>query len=430
MIITYYWPPSGGSGVQRWLKMSKYFAELGWDPIIYTAENGEVPVMDESLLADVPDSTNVIKRPIWEPYNLYKKFTSRKKDEKMGAGFLDEKKRKKSAAENLSVWIRGNWFIPDARKFWIKPSIKYLTKYLKENPVDAIISTGPPHSMHLIALGLKKKLGITWIADFRDPWTDIDFYDQLKLTSTSDKKHRNLEKEVISTADTVVSVSWNWVKDLKEKGAKRSMVITNGFDPQDVEHVTNKLSKKFTIAHIGSMNKDRNPAELWKVLGALCKEEVKFKENLELQFIGKTDHAVFESIEEQGLSDVVTKTQYLPHTEVISAMSNAQILLLAVNDTPNSAGVIPGKIFEYLAVKRPILAIGPPEADSGRIIKETGAGRICNFSDYDSIQSAILSYYNYFLEDKLNVESIPKMIEQYSRKELAHKYINLLNELT
>lgn len=430
LIITYYWPPSGGSGVQRWLKMSKYLNKFGWEPVIYTAENGEAPVIDHSLEKDVPEGITVLKTPIWEPYNLYKKFTSRKKDERMGAGFLNEKKQKKGLAENLSIWIRGNWFIPDARKFWIKPSIKYLTKYLKENPVDAIISTGPPHSMHLIALGIKKKLGITWIADFRDPWTDIDFYDQLKLTKRSDSKHKRLEKEVLSTADTVVSVSWHWEKDLQKRGAKKSVVITNGYDPQDVQHVSTQLSDKFTIAHIGSMNKDRNPETLWKVLADICSEKPDFENNLEISFIGKTDHAVFESIDNNHLTKTVKRIDYLPHTEVINAMSKAQVLLLAINDTPNVAGVIPGKIFEYIAVRRPVLAIGPPEADSGKIITETGAGEICGFEDYDGIRSTVLQYYMYFLEGKLNVTTQEELIEKYSRKELAHAYADLLNNLT
>ncbi|MBE9481851.1 MAG: glycosyl transferase family 1, partial [Bacteroidetes bacterium] len=171
LIITYYWPPSGGAGVQRWLKFVKYLREFGWEPIVYTPENPEAPDIDNSLEKDIPDNLTVIKRKIWEPYTAYKKFIGQEKEQKINAGFLSENKKPK-LSENISVWIRGNFFIPDARKFWIKPSVKFLTNYLKNNPVDAMISSGPPHSMHMIALGLKQRLGIPWLADFRDPWTN------------------------------------------------------------------------------------------------------------------------------------------------------------------------------------------------------------------------------------------------------------------
>lgn len=427
LIITYYWPPSGGSGVQRWLKMQKYLSEFGWQPIIYTAENGEMPAIDYSLEKDVHPDTVVIKQPIWEPYTIYKRFTGRKKDDRMGAGFLSENK-KSSKMEDLAVWIRGNMFIPDARKYWIKPSKKFLIKYLKENPIDAIISTGPPHSMHLIALGLKKKLNLPWIADFRDPWTKIDFYDKLHLSAWADKKHHQLEREVVQTADITVTVSRSWNDEFHEMEAVRNEVITNGFDPGDVENSTFELSKEFTITHIGSMNKDRNPHTLWKVLSELCEEIDGFKENLRIQFIGKTDYKVFEDIHQLEMDDAVHRVDYMPHEEVIQEMSKSQLLLLAINDTPNVAGVIPGKLFEYMAVKRPILAIGPPEADAGRIIVESKTGEVINFKDHEGLKKTILFYYNSYLNNDLNVSSA-ESIDKYSRKSLAEKYVQLLNDI-
>ena len=206
LVITYYWPPSGGAGVQRWLKFVKYLRSFGWEPVIYTPENPEFPETDHSLDKDVPGQLKVLKQPIWEPYDTYKKILGRRKDEKINAAFLSEKK-KNSALENLSVWIRGNFFIPDARKFWIKPSIRFLLHYLQKDPVDVIISTGPPHSMHLIAMKVSGKLGLPWLADFRDPWTNIDFYKDLKLTSWADAIHRRLEKQVLGKADAVTVIS-------------------------------------------------------------------------------------------------------------------------------------------------------------------------------------------------------------------------------
>ncbi|NTW26696.1 MAG: glycosyltransferase family 4 protein, partial [Lentimicrobium sp.] len=182
LIISYYWPPSGGAGVQRWLKFVKYLRESGWEPVVYVPENPEYPAIDESLAKDIPDGIEIIKTPIWEPYSFYKKLIGAGKGERINAGFLSEKKRP-GLTEQFSIWLRGNFFIPDARKFWIRPSISFLTRYLEKHPVDAIVSTGPPHSMHMIALGVKKRTGLPWLADFRDPWTNIDFYHELMLTT-------------------------------------------------------------------------------------------------------------------------------------------------------------------------------------------------------------------------------------------------------
>ena len=258
LVITYYWPPSGGAGVQRWLKFVKYLNEFGWEPIIYTPENPEVPAIDNSLIKDVPEGLLVLKTKVWEPYSAYKRFVGRKKNDSIKAGFLSEKKNP-SFTEKIAVYVRGNYFIPDARKYWIKPSIKYLLEYLKDNPVDVMVSTGPPHSMHMIALGIKEKLNIPWLADFRDPWTNIDFYDKLMLSSSADKKHKRMEQQVLKTADQLVTVSWNWAKDFEDLGAGKTEVITNGFDPEDFENNKENSSEKFEIIHIGSMNKDRNP---------------------------------------------------------------------------------------------------------------------------------------------------------------------------
>jgi len=227
LIITYYWPPSGGAGVQRWLKFVKYLREYGWEPVVFTAEGGEVPVIDDSLKKDIPENIEVIYGPIWEPYTAYKRLIGQKKGDKIQTGFLTENKKPKTT-EKLSIWIRGNLFIPDARKFWIKPSVKSLSKYLKENNVDAIVSNGPPHTTHMIALSLKKKFDIPWLADFRDPWTNIDFYDKLLLSKWADKTHHKLEDEVINLADEVVTVSPNWAKDFLEQSKRKFQVIYNG----------------------------------------------------------------------------------------------------------------------------------------------------------------------------------------------------------
>jgi len=232
LIITYYWPPSGGGGVMRWLKMAKYFPEFGWQPVIYTPENPDPSVFDHSLLKEVHEKAEIIRTPIWEPYNIYRWLTGKTKNERFKSGYISEASES-SFKDRLSVFIRGNFLIPDPRIFWVKPSVRFLTSYLKEHPVDLIVSTGPPHSMHLIGLGLKKKTNIPWMADFRDPWTTIDFYDSLKLTKSADRKHKKLEKQVLTKADFITTVSPNVASGLEHLAGRKVYVVNNGFDPED-----------------------------------------------------------------------------------------------------------------------------------------------------------------------------------------------------
>lgn len=428
LILTYYWPPSGGAGVQRWLKFVKYLQEFGWEPIVYTAENGEIPEVDLSLEKDVPKNITVLKTPIWEPYNAYKTFIGQKKDQKINAAFLNEKK-KSGLLSNFAVWVRGNFFIPDARKFWIKPSIKYLDNYLQQHKVDAVISSGPPHSMHLIAKALKQKHpAIKWVADFRDPWTNIDFYKDLKLSASSDAKHKRLEKEVLKESDAVISVGQIMSDEmvLINGGEKEKFhVITNGFDDEDLSKNKIEKDKKFSIAHIGTLVKSRNPQGLWKVLNELIKENKEFKDQLEIKLVGKLDIAVKESIEEFGLTSYVNKIDYLPHDKVIEEQQRSRVNLLLVNQTPNAKSILTGKFFEYLSAGAPVLAIGPPNGDLAAILNATGAGMISDFNDTHSLKENV-----YKLFKDQNMKRNEEEIKKYSRKNLTKKLADILNDLT
>lgn len=434
LIISYYWPPSGGAGVQRWLKFCKYLRDYGWEPVVYTVENGEMPVIDKSLEKDIPANMLVIKKPIWEPYTLYKKFIGRKKDERINTGFLSEKK-KKGFMEKISVWIRGNFFIPDARKFWIKPSVKFLKQFIIENNISAIVSSGPPHSMHLIALGLKEKYPtIKWLADFRDPWTNIDYYKDLQLTKLADKKHHQLEERVLQKADAIVSVGKTMKNEFIEIMRKKSIsiesksyVITNGFDEDDIDDSPKTNEKKFSIAHIGTLVASRNPILLWEILDELVKENELFKQELEIKLVGKVDYGVMESIKEKKLDAFLTKIDYLPHAEINRFQKNASALLLLVNNTPNAKGILTGKLFEYLASATPILAIGPVDGDLAEILNETGAGKISGFDDKNNLKNNILSLFHQHREGKLI--SSTANITKYSRKNLTAQLASILNSL-
>ncbi len=431
LILTYYWPPSGGAGVQRWLKFVKYLQNFGYQPIVYTALNGEMPVIDTSLQTDVPDNIVVLKTPIWEPYSIYKKFIGRKKDDKINASFLNETK-KTGFTQKISVWIRGNFFIPDARKYWIKPSIKYLDEYLKNNTINYIISSGPPHSMHLIALGLKKHHPtIKWIADFRDPWTNIDFYEQLMLSNWANKKHHQQQLNVITQANCVLSVgqtmSDEFLEFYKNSGGKdvnKFKVITNGFDNEDIKSNTVIKDEKFSIAHIGTLVKDRNPQVLWKVLSKLIKENPSFEKQLQIKLVGKIDIYVKEQIEVFGLSKYVYKIDYLPHNEVITEQQKSKILLLLVNNTKNAKGILTGKFFEYMLANVPVLAIGPNNGDLAKIMHQTQVGLISDFEDEINIEKNILSLFNNQTVNRNETE-----IVKYSRKNLTQQLAHILNTL-
>jgi hypothetical protein len=427
LVITYYWPPSGGAGVQRWLKFVKYLRDFGWEPIIYTPENPESPAIDNSLEKDIPDDIAVVKTPINEPYTAYKKFVGRKKDDKIKAGFLSENK-KPSITEKVAVWVRGNFFIPDARKFWIKPSIRFLNKWITTNLVDAIVSTGPPHSMHLIAEATAEKNNIPWLADFRDPWTNIDFYKDLMLTKKSDLKHQRLEKGVLTKAKRVVVISRGMAKDFRRLHPRDYDIITNGFDSAGLVSVNNHSWSKFTIAHIGSMVPARNPVTFWKAIHELIQEDAELDSLLEIKLVGQVDYSVKENIAKLELEKYVQLIDYLPHEEVIKLQQQIGVLLLVVNRTPNAKMVVTGKIFEYLNSGRPVLCIGPTDGDAAAILSDTNTGLTCDYDDLSGIKNAIRSFFVDYKAGKLTVDG--QNIEQYARKNLTAKMAKVLNEMT
>ncbi len=424
LIVTYYWIPSGGAGVQRWVKFVKYLREFGWEPIVYAPENPEYPSEDFSFEKDIPDDVEILKRPIWEPYDIYRKLTG-KKGEKINAGFISEN-RKLGWKDKLSIWIRGNFLIPDPRRFWVKPSVKFLTNYLKENPVDAVITTGPPHSMHLIGLGLKKRFpDIPWVADFRDPWTNIDFYADLNLIFLADKIHHKLERKVIQTADCVLVVSSDMSREYQVLNPKRIEIVTNGYDTDDVEITTIEPDKKFSLSHIGTLNAARNPKTLWKALGELSIANVEFSQDLQINLIGKTDFSVIEDVENHGLTANLNKIDYVSHSEAVSLQKSSQVLLLLINNSANAKGILTGKFFEYLAAQRPILAIGPTDGDVAKVLQETNAGVIVDFEDEAKTKEVIKNFYNKFKSGNLEISS--NSIEKYSRKALTKQLTEVLD---
>lgn len=426
LFISYYWPPSGGSGVQRPLKFVKYLRDFGWEPIVYTAQNGEVPEIDYSLLKDVPQDLTVLKQPIIEPYSIYKIFAGQNKKEKIDPNFFSRKKV--GWKDKLAIWIRSNFFIPDARMWWINPSAKFLIKYVRENKIDAIISTGPPHSMHLIAMQVKRATGLPWLADFRDPWTNIDYFKNLILTESARNKHHRLEKEVLAEANKVVMVGETWRQELELIAQRPVELITNGYDSSDFElNPAPALDEKFSIVHLGMFSKGRNHEVFWQAIKQLSDENEAFKNDIQLKFYGKYDVSAIEYMQKYQLEYCTQFFEYIPHNEIIKVQYSSQVLYLSVNDTPNVKGIMTGKVFEYMAVKRPILCIGPHDGDASKIINETKSGYISGFNELDLLKQNILAlYHNY----KNNIPFEGGIgLEQYSRKELTRQLAKLLDEM-
>ncbi|MBV7441368.1 glycosyl transferase family 1 [Weeksellaceae bacterium TAE3-ERU29] len=425
LLITYYWPPVGGAGVQRWLKMSKFIAEK-CELTVFSPQNASYPIYDESLKNDISLKINHIQGKIWEPYALAKKINPKNNQYQKGQ---IEPKKNQSFLSKISLWIRANFFIPDARMFWISPSIKSIKNQLNLNEFDAIISTGPPHSCHLIALGLKESFPhLKWLADFRDPWTDIDYFPQLPLSSFALKKHLRLEKNVLKKADIVTTVSPSWAKDFEEKSGRNIEVVYNGFDDDDFKSITkNSGNKKLTITYVGSLNSDRNPSFFWQSLNEKCKNN-QFKNIFEVKLIGNIAKEVKDEINDlEYLKSQVKFIPYMEHKMAIQELLNSSVLLLLINDTANQKGIIPGKFFEYLAAKRQILCIGKKDSDINKIINKTQSGKLIESNNTKEIEIYIDNLYKIFTKNNLDLPINEDSIEKYSRKKAAEKIIQLLN---
>ena len=416
LIITYYWPPAGGSGVQRWLKFVKYLQNFDIEPIVYTVDNANYPKEDSSLLNEFPENIKVLKQPIWEPTDLF--FWKKKSEQK--------KDISNSTNSEFLSFIRGNFFIPDPKVFWVKRSVKFLNNYLKENNVDVIISTGPPHSMHLIAKKLHQKHKLKWIADFRDPWTDLYYNREFKQLLFAKNKNKKLETSVLKKADCVLTVSNSLKKEFAKK-AKRVAVITNGFDDEVLTKGLVVLDKKFTISYIGLLPKQSNPKLLFKVLSTLSLENSDFKKDLEIKFIGDISEDVNIEINSYDLSANTSFIGYVSHEKAIDYQKKSQVLLLLIPNIEKSEGILTGKLFEYLTAKRPILAIGPETGDLSEILKNTNAGVVLNFDNEERLTSEIRKLYSQYKTGNLKVDS--KNIEQYHRKELTNSLSEIIKSL-
>ena len=422
LIITYYWPPAGGSGVQRWLKFVKYLPEFNIEPIVYCPKNPYYPTIDISLWNDVNKKLKVLKHPIKEPIKILNKFF-RSKLNNYSKGIIP-KVSKQNFLDRLLIFIRGNFFIPDSRVFWVKPSVKFLSSYISKNHIDTIITTGPPHSVHMIGLQLKNKFNLKWYSDFRDPWTAIGYHSSLKLISFNKKKHFKLEKEILSNSDHIIVTSDRTKELFTGYTTNPISVITNGFDKEIKNNLV--LDANFTLTHVGFLSNQRNPQILWDVLSELVKKVNGFKEKFKLVLVGDVSPEILSSINFAGLNLYLKLIPTVPHIEAVNYQNRSQALLLIEANTISASYIIPGKLFEYLGSGRPIIGIGPELSDINSILNKTSTGVYFNYSEHKKLKSHILDLFLSY--NKNNLKITAKNIQKYSRYNCTKKLSEILSQ--
>ena len=424
LIITYYWPPSGGSGVQRWVKFAKYLPQEGWQPVVYTPENPELTTVDESLEAEIPPSVEVLRTPIREPYDMYRKLMGKKAS---GKEVTPISSGKKGLKQRLMLWIRANVFVPDPRISWVRPSVRFLKEYLKGHPVDLMITTGPPQSMHLIGLKLHREMGLPWVADFRDPWSRHYSLPYLPLTQRSLRKIRRMEQEVLDEASAVLTVTPFVQKEYATQTRTPVAMITNGYDEEDfAADVT--PDGYFNLTQTGYLAADGNPAVLWKVLGEMAGKDAAFREQLRIRLAGLVDKAVYDSLDREGLRPNLVDLGYCTHGTAIREQQAASVLLLPLRNAPEMRNILPGKVFEYMAAHRPVLGFGQPDGIQAQLLKETGAGVTCDWDDEAGVRTFVQKAWEQHLAGGV---SAPRgEVSQYSRRNLTRQLAELLDKTT
>lgn len=421
LIVTYYWPPSGGSGVQRWLKFVKYLPEFGVTPFVFTPENPSFDLKDESLLHNVPPEAEVLHFPIWEPYHLFKKMTG----EKSVTVAVHTAFQEQSFTKRLGVWLRGNLFIPDPRRFWVRPSVAFLSDFIAEKKIRTIITTGPPHSMHLIGLRLKKKNPqLRWIADFRDPWSEWGLLDTLRVGSVARWFHRRLERKVLQTANVVTTITPFYVRQFKRLGGRRVELFTNGYDEDDFREFKRRPTNKFMIRHIGVVLDKVNTVPFMEAVAVAGERDTGFKRDVQINFTGDVNGTFQAYVNEHPfLGTCTTFSRPVPHREVFRLYENSSLLVMILAGLKDLEGYMPGKLFEYMATGVPVLGVGPEAGDAADLMKQSGIGAMVEPSDREKMTTLLLTHYRCWK----NNETLPTSAAlAYSRRYITQQLADIL----
>jgi glycosyltransferase involved in cell wall biosynthesis len=429
LIVAYYFPPSGGPGVQRVLKHVKYLPEFGWNPIVLTVSNGQYPAIDTSLIEQIPKSTEVIKTRIFEPYDVYRKLTGKGKGTAIDVNVIKKDNQKSDFKESLAEFVRATFFIPDARMFWYFRAKKAIDEIMKTRKIDAVYSSSPPYTCSLIARYTKRKYGIPWVAGFRDPWTE--FISSPKRWWLPRAIDRSMEHSVFATADAVECAWVGIIKDAlgKYPDLDRSKFhhVPNGFDSADYPKVDFTRNERFTVTYTGSMYGRRNPSSLFSAVEMLIRRGDVNPKELCFRFVGRFGTEVEEMFSQASFRDSIDIVGYVPHHESIASLMRSDALLLVVDESKESEEIVPGKVYEYIGCRRPIIAIAPQESAIAELIRETGAGKVAHQSETEKIADIFLSYYKSWRDGNSSVAADPNAINKYERRESAKTLAQLLD---
>jgi len=388
LILTYYWPPGSGPGVQRWLKMARFLPEFGIEPIILTVKDGAYPSRDESLLNQVPDDLHVIHTDTLEPFELFNTLRGKKGNE-ISVG-LSGMKDSSSLVQRFGIWLRANFFIPDARIGWKKYALKAAVPLMQD--IDAIISTGPPHSTHLIAMELKKRFHVPWLADFRDPWSTIHYHELMPMWDSSLRKHKSMENQVLKEADALTVVSEGMKREFSDR-REDITVVYNGFDELDFKRNEMHKSSTFTLSYIGNLKPNQDVPLLWKTISELIQEFPEFANTFRLQLIGKKDAGIIAELESIIPEENLKNIDHLAHHDAVNAMCDSDALLFIIPRSENNKLILTGKLFEYLASGRPLLSIGPVGGDADQIIQDAAMEPMIDYEDNTSLKKTLLDLF-------------------------------------
>lgn len=423
LIVAYYWPPSAGSGVQRWLKFVKYLPDHGILPIVLTPENPDAEWLDVSLEAEVSQEVEVLKIPVWEPYRFWRRIKSVFK--RSGKTLSNSPSRE----SGLAKWIRGNFFLPDPRIFWVKPASTFLEDFIRTRQIKTVITTGPPHSMHLIGLRVKKNFpDVKWVADFRDPWSTWGALKKFKPTSIAMGIHKRMERSVFDYADEIMTISPFYVRQLSALSGKSVHLFTNGFDEEDMRKVEKSNTDQFTIRHVGILHPECDPQpfltlfKAWYLMNGL-------NEKVRLVFTGKVTDEFLSMIQSDALLRQLVEIEApVSHRDLLKLYGKTDALLLILSGYRDAEGFLPGKLYEYLGTGLPIVAMGPTHGDAAAILEQSGAGKMLAEEDEKGIQALLSHCYETWLNRK-EQPILPTSSLKWSRKQVSAELATFLKSL-
>jgi hypothetical protein len=432
LVVAYYFPPSGGPGVQRVLKHIRFLKEFGWEPTVLTVADADYPAIDESLINEVPQDIKVYKTKIFEPYKAYRKLMGIPEGGAVDVNNIKPDDAKLSLKEKIVEFIRATFFIPDARSFWRYTAKKEIAEILKNESFDAVYSSSPPYTCSLIAKAIKKKTGLPWVAGFRDPWTG--FISSPKRWFLPAYIDRRMERTVFEQADAVEAAWQGIIKDAIGKyphlNNSKFYHVPNGYDPADYpQKEQTRPNQRFTLTYTGSLYGRRNPESLFKAIQKLIDEKKINPEKFLLRFVGRFGGEIHQMFDKVSFNNSLEIIGYLPHHESTKHLMSSDMLLLIVDESKESKEIVPGKVYEYIGTKKPVFAIAPKQSAIEELIGETESGSVERHENINGLAYNFLRYYTDFHSGKAIYYPKDKKIEKYTRRNATKRLAQLLDKL-